>query len=746
MRANTARIISAFFKAAARAAVVAIVLMSAINGMLMNTGLGNPIEAFIGAAIGMVAVAICIALVAAIALMVRNLRPGTLLPFLGVFLALAFLLANPPATLMRTVLDHASWKLPTSLPHSLSLTALTLLVAAAACAAGLLAIVRAGTLGHRKRSLRVWLPVFSLLVILIGSAIVFDLARDGADPYPATYRLPRNDMSTAAADDPSLPGSYVTEYLSYGAGNNYRRVEFGADRDLTSRTVDASPLLPEWKGLKQSMRERYWDFGLDKAPLNGLLWAPQGDGPFPLVLIVHGNHGMEDYSDAGYAYLGELLASRGFLTVSVDQNFINGSWSGDFQGKEMAARAWLLLQHLQLWRDWNEDPQHSFFDRVDMQRIALIGHSRGGEAVSIAHAFNSLSHFPDDATVAFDFGFNIRALVAIAQVDQRYHRRVELQDVNFFTIHGSYDSDEPAYHGLRQINRISFDGDRYLFKAGVYLHGANHGQFNSSWGRSDYSPPGSWLLNLAPIIPAEQQRQAASVYIAAFLEASLHDDGRYLELMKDPRTGSTWLPDLAYVQQFTDSTFRPLADFEEDIDVRTATAGQATISAEALPLWREEELEHRDQRKQGTSVVVLGWNADSEDRAAYSIMLNGEAAAAFTASRALSLSVSGSTETPPEVQDSDADDNDSDYEATSPAFRVELVDAAGNVASALSSEHASLAPPMKVRYLKNSALNDKRYNATWEPVLQHLQLPMAVFSAANPQLDLSRNSRDQVPL
>ena len=51
---------------------------------------------------------------------------------------------------------------------------------------------------------------------------------------------------------------------------------------------------------------------------------PRGDGPFPLALIVHGNHSMEDYSDPGYAYLGELLASRGIIMASVDENFING--------------------------------------------------------------------------------------------------------------------------------------------------------------------------------------------------------------------------------------------------------------------------------------------------------------------------------------------------------------------------------------------------------------------------------------
>ena len=47
-----------------------------------------------------------------------------------------------------------------------------------------------------------------------------------------------------------------------------------------------------------------------------------------MILTVHGNHGMEHHSDPGYAYLGEHLSSRGFVMVSVDENFINGTWSG----------------------------------------------------------------------------------------------------------------------------------------------------------------------------------------------------------------------------------------------------------------------------------------------------------------------------------------------------------------------------------------------------------------------------------
>ena len=59
-----------------------------------------------------------------------------------------------------------------------------------------------------------------------------------------------------------------------------------------------------WTGL---LRRRFWGFGAEQLPLNGRVWYPAGDGPYPLVLIVHGNHAMAEFSDPGYAYLGQLL-------------------------------------------------------------------------------------------------------------------------------------------------------------------------------------------------------------------------------------------------------------------------------------------------------------------------------------------------------------------------------------------------------------------------------------------------------
>jgi hypothetical protein len=38
-----------------------------------------------------------------------------------------------------------------------------------------------------------------------------------------------------------------------------------------------------------TIRKEYWGFDFTKLPVHGRVWYPDGAGPFPLVLIVHGN-------------------------------------------------------------------------------------------------------------------------------------------------------------------------------------------------------------------------------------------------------------------------------------------------------------------------------------------------------------------------------------------------------------------------------------------------------------------------
>ncbi|MBT5220757.1 MAG: hypothetical protein HOM16_14945, partial [Woeseia sp.] len=338
-----------FWTFGGRAALVVVLLLFGFRAAFLNTGLGDIAEFLAGIAIGAVVIAVGFSITGICSKALQKI-PNIALTFLvTALLASAFFTLFTPATVLLTVLDVDAWKSPVEPAGSLGFMSVATFVLALSFIASLGLLIRRDVLGgisSRARATLLTLTGALTIVMAINIAGLFD---DGEDPFPSNYKTMDGALpSHIAAPDPSLPGSFGVTELSYGAGENLRRPKFGSGRDIESRIVDASPLLPEWKGFKQRMRETYWGFGLDAAPLNGLLWMPEGKGPFPLALIVHGNHGMEDFSDPGYAYLGELLASRGIIAVSVDQNYINATWSGDFQGKEMPARAWLLLEHLRL--------------------------------------------------------------------------------------------------------------------------------------------------------------------------------------------------------------------------------------------------------------------------------------------------------------------------------------------------------------------------------------------------------------
>ena len=409
--------------------------------------------------------------------------------------------------------------------------------------------------------------------------------KEAANPILDDFVL---EDRTLDLPNPGLPGEYGVLTLTYGSGKDLRRPEYGEDVDIVARRVDGSKLIDNWDGFSGWLRSSYWGFGVDELPLQARVWYPDGDGPFPVVLIVHGNHSMEDFSDPGYGYLGELFASRGIIFASVDENFINGTASArvelfaDRPGlqEENDARGWLLLEHLALWRDWNEEEGHPFEGRVDTDRFALIGHSRGGEAVGIAAAFNSLDRYPDDASVDFDFGFNLRGVIAIAPVYGQYEPRerpTPVRDVNYFTIHGDMDGDVQSFEGIGQYSRVGFSGDEFRFRSSLYVVGANHGQFNTTWENLDTGLFRAWALDTGGIMDGEAQRDVARVYFSAFLELVFYDRTEYLPIFRDARYAADWLPATYFINQYADIRDVVVTDFEEDIDPVTMSLAGGRI-------------------------------------------------------------------------------------------------------------------------------------------------------------------------
>ena len=436
-----------------------------------------------------------------------------------------------------------------------------------------------------------------------------------------------NSITPLILDNPSQEGSYSVLTLTYGSGVDKHRPEYGAQVDIQTGHVDVSPMIRGGFKIIHRLRQSYWGFDLSSVPLNARVWYPEGKGPFPLVLIVHGNHGMDDFSDPGYGYLGELLASRGYIAASVDQNFLNGSGMleavlGELQ-EENDARGYLLLEHLSLWHKWNKTENHVFNGKVDTRKIALVGHSRGGEAAAIATAFNHLPAHPDNAGITFDFGYDIGAVIAIAPSDGQYQPRKQgtpLQDINYLVLQGSADSDVRSFQGSRQYDRVNFSENNSGFKTAVYIHNANHGQFNTRWGRIDMNAS-LWFLNRRQIMPRTEQETAAKIFISAFLEAALHGQQEYEKLFENPLAAQNWLPDTIYLSQYKNSETLMVAAFEEDLNLESTTIPGGKIRGDNLTIWREERPFLGHDRLRDTISVRLGWNQDIKGPGAYNLEL-----------------------------------------------------------------------------------------------------------------------------
>jgi hypothetical protein len=175
-------------------------------------------------------------------------------------------------------------------------------------------------LNKRSKVGTILLSFLSLTCILVGGYWLF---QNGDSELPMLYRLrtmKATGQYTHSLDDPSEPGEYEVKTLTYGSANSYRK-EFNTEESLITSPVDGSEFVKNWS----SIRTKTFGFGPDQMPLNGTVWYPDAEGTFPLVIAVHGNHLATDYSDSGYAYLGNLLASKGYIFVSIDENFLNTS-------------------------------------------------------------------------------------------------------------------------------------------------------------------------------------------------------------------------------------------------------------------------------------------------------------------------------------------------------------------------------------------------------------------------------------
>jgi hypothetical protein len=510
-----------------------------------------------------------------------------------------------------------------------------------------------------------------------------------------------------ALPDPSQPGPYRVVAVSYGSGSDTHRPEFGGQAAWKTPTVDASAALPAHDSLTDAYERWYWGFDTAHLPLNALAWYPSdAPGPLPLVLIAHGNHDAEESSDPGYAYLGESLASHGMIVASIDENFLNGDVFFDYGGAEMPVRAWMLLRHAAQFAAWNEQPGHPLAGRVDTQRIALIGHSRGGEAAAAAAMIEDEA-LPIAGMPATPAGLGIRAVVAIAPCDGMYagpDAPVSLRDLDYLVLQGAHDGDLPGFSGLGTYHRVTFSGGNHL-KVALYSARANHGRFNSVWDFGDAGLSISWLLDRGSMLsPAEQQRLAKTA-IGAFLARSLQGTTAYDAFFEEPRSGRAWLPPDVVETHWESSARTVVQDFGGG--TRPETSGQTNGFAATGA--RDPGL--RDGSQQGDFAAWLRWTTP----ATYVVPLDASVAtqAADSSSLVFSLAPAGD---PPQNMD--------------PVVELRLVD--GRSADLRVADVAPIRPLLPAQLWKAAGLGDRylpgeQHLSPVDRLLQTYRVPLAAF-------------------
>ncbi len=394
-------------------------------------------------------------------------------------------------------------------------------------------------------------------------------------------------------------GEYETASLTYGTAQG---------RDIQSEVFDLSAFASQG-AIDRFNRNIVLGSDLSNAPLEGKIWYPQGQKHCPVMFIIHGNHAYTVDSYLGYEYLGEYLAGFGYVVVSVNENICNGLTN------ENDARAVLLLENMRYLLNLNRDESSTIYQMIDEEQIAVAGHSRGGEAVSEAYLFNGYDSYPENGNIRFSYHFPIKSIIAIAPSIDQYvpaQHGVALEDVNYFIIHGADDQDVTSAMGQKQYYNVSFTGEGEYIKTMLYVSGANHGQFNTLWGRYDSSYPVSPFLNVAHFLEEEDQQSILKLFVKTFLDVTLKNDRSNERLLRECQLYEDDLPATVCQQMYQTSDFICLADFEQDSDLNTATIPGGRIETSGLSEWTEELIVFGMANTKENYVMKIGWEDTGE--------------------------------------------------------------------------------------------------------------------------------------
>lgn len=280
-------------------------------------------------------------------------------------------------------------------------------------------------------------------------------------------------------------------------------------------------------------------------------------GPFPVIVFLHGRHAtcfvggsallqwpctvnnsQPIPSYQGYDYVSEVLASHGYVVVSISANGINAVDNAVFDlGAE--ARAELIQRHLDILQGFNTTggaPFGSkFVGKFDLTRVGTMGHSRGGEGVVRHYGLNNELGAP----------YGIKAVFPLAPVD---FNRFVVNNAALNVLLPYCDGDVSDLQGVHFYDdaRYNVTGDQAP-KHYELVMGANHNFYNTIWSPSSPFPGAAndWLAFVPgghsdsqcgsgkgnQRLTEAQQRGTGLAYMTAFFRAYVGGETQFLPIL-----------------------------------------------------------------------------------------------------------------------------------------------------------------------------------------------------------------------
>ncbi len=273
----------------------------------------------------------------------------------------------------------------------------------------------------------------------------------------------------------------------------------------------------------------------------------------PVVLFLHGRHdacyrnphpvghGNAEWpcpkhtspvpSYLGYDYIQQLLASQGYVTVSISANGINAQdWRLLDAGA--AARAGLVRRHLAALADPANAGTIGPAVTADLGNVVLVGHSRGGEGAARASTVTGLSA-----------PYRITGQILIGPTD---FGRQTTPYTPTVTLLPYCDGDVSDLQGqaYTDVARGQQPDDTALHSS-LLVMGANHNYFNTEWtpGRSVAPSQDDWYgdpnatcgKNSPTRLSKAEQRAVGASYVAGAVRLMANDDDAMLPLFDGSR-------------------------------------------------------------------------------------------------------------------------------------------------------------------------------------------------------------------